>query len=94
MLFYVIMLIRISIVTVCFLVTALLKPHNKEKRNKYIGKIHNSKTSYLAFGIRNKIVVLGANDEYTRPSCFGPKKGFSHLLSHNKRSTLFFRSNL
>ena len=75
MLYYVIMLIRISIVTACFLVIALLKPHNRGKRNKYIGKIHNSKTSYLAFGIRNKIIVLGANVEYTRPSCFGPQKG-------------------
>ena len=75
MLYYVIMLIRISIVTVCFLVIALLKPHNKGKKNKCIGKIHNSKMSYLAFGIRNKIIVLDANDEFTRPSCFGPQKG-------------------
>ena len=74
MLYYVIMLIRISIVTVCFLVIALLKPHNKGQRNKYIGKIHTSKTSHLAFGIQNKIIVLGANDEYTRPSSFGPPK--------------------
>ena len=62
-------------VTVCFLVIALLKPQNKGKKNKFIGKSHNSKTSYLLFGIGNKIIVQGANNEYTRPSCFGPKKG-------------------
>ena len=76
MLYYVIILIQISVATVCFLVIALLNPQNKKKGNKFIGKIQNSNTSYLLFGIRNKIIVQGANDEYTRPSCFGPKKGF------------------
>ena len=75
MLYYVNMLIRISIVTVCFLAIALLKPHKKGKTIKFIGKIRKSKTSYLLCGIRNTIIVQGANDEYTRPSSCGPKKG-------------------